>query len=787
MLKFRYVSYLLAAIILIWLLTGCQSRTITTPYRFIDHYKPTTEIIKTGDKVKEIASYEFNEPGDAKGWQPGKGVGKSQVKAGKLYIEAEPRAPSIMIKTNLLAKQVTAVRIQMKNSAGNMGSVSWSTEEKGPFLPENRKKFKIISDNKFHNYYIFLEDSYSWRETIKRIIIRPSDIKSSAEIDSITFLNIPYGDRLLLESVDYGVLKGYIGNQLRRIIFAPPPFKVEHTIRLPKNAFFDFGYGILRNAWFKEGDGVQFNVKATNKNGELYNLFSDYIDPKNNNDDRKWFDARIDLSPFAGQTVTLVLETEGSKTDEKLSDKPPDTRCDYAVWSNPVVYQARKEKVQPNIILISLDALRTDSLGCYGYWRDTSPNIDKLVKNKHTVRFTRAFASATRTRPSHANLFTGKHLSTSLANEIAYLDRRENTLAEMLRKAGYNTVAFTGGGNMHHTLGFDKGFDSYKEIILKSKGRIKKTYSNVANWLDNNRTNKFLLFIHSYETHVPYDRPYFIKGLNRGNIPEEYSRYFSINKKILKDIIYPATEEEKRYIRALYDGGIREADKYIGLLFDKLKQLDLWENTIIVITADHGEAFWEHFSIGAMHGHSLYNEVIHVPLIIYAPKTKLKKNTVEANVSHVDLFPTILELAGVKDFNKSKLMGVSLVPLMKGKTYDAERIIFSELKSAGSNIRLQSIVWGNYKYIRSLNGKNRAEFHGINLNIAEEELFNLKDDFKETTNILQQNPELAKLARTKLESFLYQNMKLLLLGETKAEQVLDDELKRRLKALGYIK
>ena len=784
--KFRYLSYFLAITILIWLFSTCQSRTTTMPYRFIDHYKPTSKIIKTSEEVQEIASYEFNEDSNAEGWQPGKGMKKFQVKAGKLYIEAEAQAPSIVIKTNQFAKQVTAVRMRMRTPTGNMGSIFWSMEE-APILSANRKKFKIISDNNFHDYYIFVEDSPRWKATIRRVLIRPSGIKGSAEIDSIAFLDIPYSDRLLLESINYGVLKGYIGSQSRRVIFAPPPFKVEHTVRLPRDAFFDFGYGILRNAWFKEGDGVQFIVKAVDEDVKSSNLFSDYIDPKNNKEDRKWCDVRIDLSQFAGQTVTLVLQTEGSKMDEKLSDKPPDTRCDYAVWSNPVVYKANEKKAQPNIILISLDALRTDSLGCYGYWRKTSPNIDKLVKNKHTVRFTRAFASSTRTTPSHANLFTGKHLSIASINEIPYLDRRENTLAEELRKAGYNTVAFTGGGNMHHTLGFDKGFDSYKELILPDKGNIEETYKEIANWLENKRTNRFFLFIHSYETHTPYGRTYFIKNLRRGNIPEEYSRRFPVTNEIVKDIIYTATEEEKRYIKALYDGGIWEADKYIGLLFDKLKKSDLWENTIIIITSDHGEAFWEHFPIGAMHGHSLYNELMHVPLIIYAPKTKIKEDTVEANVSHIDLFPTILELAGVKDFDKNKLMGVSLVPLMKGKSYKHERIIFSELKDPKSNIRLQSIIWDNYKYIRSLNSKHRANFNEINLDIAEQELFNIKSDFNETNNIIEQNPALAKLARTKLESFLYQNMKLLLPYEIKEEQVLDEELKKRLKALGYLK
>ncbi|MFB0517886.1 MAG: sulfatase [Acidobacteriota bacterium] len=787
MLKFRYMSYLLLVVGAVLLFSFCQSRTTTMPYRFIDHYKPTANMVKSREKVQEVASYEFNEEGNTEGWQPGLGVKKFQVRAGKLYIEAEANAPSSIIKTNLLAKQVTAVRIRMKNSAGNMGSLFWSLEEKAPLSSGNRKKFTIISDNNFHDYYIFVEDSPRWKRTIRRILIRPSTTQGSAEIDSIAFLYIPYGERLLLESIDNGVFKGYIGDQLRRIIFAAPPFKVEHTIRFPRDAFFDFGYGIIPKAWFKEGDGVQFTVKAVDKDGKSYNLFSDYIDPKNNKNDRKWFDARIDLSQFAGQTIKIVLETEGSKKDEKLSHKPSDTRYDYAVWSSPVLYRAKEKKVQPNIILISLDSLRADSLGCCGYWRKTSPTIDKLVKNNHTVKFTRAFASSTRTVPSHANLFTGKHLSISSTHEIAYLNRRENTLAEELRQVEYDTVAFTDGGFMHHALGFDKGFDSYIELISTDKNRIKETYNKIANWLENKRTDKFFLFIHSYETHVPYGRTYFIKSLSRGNIPEEYSRRFPITYETVKDLIFTATEEERRYIRALYDGGIREADKYLGLLFDKLKQLDLWENTIIIITSDHGEAFWEHHPIGAMHGHSLYNEVIHVPLIIYAPKTRIKNNTIENNVSHVDILASILELAGVKGFNKSKLMGVSLVPLMKGKTYDAERIIFSELKDQSSNIRLQSIIWNNYKYIRSLNGKHQAEFYGVNLNIAEEELFNINSDFNETSNIIEQNPELAKMARTKLESFLYQNMKLLLSGETKAEQVLDEELKRRLKALGYLK
>lgn len=782
--KFRYVYYLLLVMAVILLYNACQSRTITMPYRFIDYYKPSIAQLAQKEKTEIVQSFRFEKDNDLEGWLLVNDIKDGEVNNGILRMRSTGDDPYLVLNNpNLKAEEITAIQIRMKVSNGFLAKLYWTTDESPKFSEDTSHRFNLISDNKFHDYFISIEDISNWKGRLRQLRLDPTNRKSYIDIDEISLLNMPFVQYLLLKQSTESLRKASINNECRKIIFAFPPSKISHKVYIRRDSFFDFGYGVLKNAWGKSGDGVQFYVKAKDREGKEYTLFSAYIDPKHYENDRRWFDERIDLSHFKGQEIELILETKGSYPITKPFSRNPDTNYDYAVWSNPVVYNERDNK--PNIILIVLDTLRADALGCYGYERKLSPNIDKLAADSHSVIFKNAFSSSPWTTPSHANLFTSKYLFLDMEYEKKYLPQSETTLAEVLHNNGYCTVAFTGGAWVSYKLGFDKGFELYSDTA--GKGEIRRVYQDSINWLENNSNKRFFLFFHTYEVHTPYNRVQIARNFDPGRIPEKYQSNFRYVNQELRNMITTANKVEKDYIKALYDGGVQMADKYLGLLFEKLKELNLFENTVIIITSDHGEEFWDHFDFGATHGYSLYNELLHVPMIIYMPHLTMKKKSISENASLIDIFPTILDIVGIKDFDKQTIMSESLLPLIEGEKRTKDNMIFAELKDKSSKIRLQSIITDKYKYIYSLDGEAERIFEGFKVNIRnKEELFHLGYDPQERYNILTMESELAKAASAQLKDFIERNKTLLSKTIQKEELKIDEELRKKLEALGYI-
>ncbi|MDH5714686.1 MAG: sulfatase-like hydrolase/transferase, partial [Candidatus Aminicenantes bacterium] len=474
------IIFLVVIILFIMGITSCKKSSYPSVHRFIDHYSITKKLLKYEEQISAIKSFEFNTDGNAEGWQPINGIGSFVVKDGKLHITAINDDPYMITDVDFDADQVTAISVTLKVSKGDYGKIYWTTESDPEFSEELSEEFVLVPDNEFHTHYIFTEDFTKWKGRIKQFRLDPTDSEAQIEIDEIKLLNLPIAERYRVEPAEkrWRVLyKAAINNESRNIILAIPPSTIEQTVYVPPGAIFDFGFGILRNVWGSPGDGVQFSVKLTDPDGKTHTLFSHYIDPKHHPQHRRWFDARVDLSPWEGKRVKLALQTEGSFPIEPPFSRKPDLRHDYAIWSDPTVYSPKIEQKEPNVILIVLDTLRADTLGCYGYRRPTSPNIDRLAEDLHSVRFTRAFSSSPWTFPSHTNMFTSKHLAMNLYYESGRLYRKELTLAEVLRDAGYNTVAITGGVYVSYKLAIDKGFDLYWETPEPDLGKIDEIYS----------------------------------------------------------------------------------------------------------------------------------------------------------------------------------------------------------------------------------------------------------------------------------------------------------------------
>jgi len=436
----------------------------------------------------------------------------------------------------------------------------------------------------------------------------------------------------------------------------------------------------------------------------------------------------------------------------------------------------------PNIILVSIDSLRFDHLGCYGYPHPTSPTIDRLAQSG--VRFESAIATTSWTLPSHAAMFTGLFDSThGLVDNGLRLKDEHNTLAEALREVGYRTAGFFGGPYLHPVFGLGQGFDTYQSCMTQLPDQLSdegvrqqsrapvgashaditgpRTEREIERWLEQqgDQERPYFLFVHLWDVHYDYIAP------------EEYVLMFDPDYEGDLDgvgfmqnrrIVQGMDKRDKRHLLALYDAEIRYTDDVLGRILDGLEARGELDDTLVVITADHGEEFFDHGRKG--HQHTLYDEVVRVPMVFSWPG-HLEPAVVADQVRTIDLMPTLLSVAGIR--RQPKMQGRSLVPLLVGETLEPADAL-SELLVDGRSFRaLRTLEW---KWIDPGQGIPAA--------------FDLAQDPKERQPIMAEEQvrlgkvRLRNLARTCLE-FRQE------LGGVEPIE-LDDEMLKKLTDLGYM-
>jgi arylsulfatase A-like enzyme len=315
-----------------------------------------------------------------------------------------------------------------------------------------------------------------------------------------------------------------------------------------------------------------------------------------------------------------------------------------------------------NVILISIDTLRADHLGCYGYPLPTSPNIDALAND--AVLFSTTIAQAPSTTPSHASIFTSRipvhHGAKRSTNQP--ISPQVPTMAEMLRENGYSTISFNGGGQVAAEFGFDRGFDLYESFSANQP--FGEQVKSATDWMAAHPDNKFFMFLHSYEAHAPYDPEpehlaLFDSGYT-GSLPPNIS--FTLLRRI-NDGQLDLTDQDAQHIKHAYDGEIRSVDEALGALLEYLKSVGSYDDTIVIFTSDHGEELGDHGQFGK-HTYSLYDEVLRVPFILKLPGNRLASTRVDDQIRGIDLLPTVLDLIDIEA--PEGLEGQSLAPLMLG-------------------------------------------------------------------------------------------------------------------------
>lgn len=313
-----------------------------------------------------------------------------------------------------------------------------------------------------------------------------------------------------------------------------------------------------------------------------------------------------------------------------------------------------KPSEHPNVLFIAVDTLRADRLGCYGNARGLTPNIDRLASEG--VRFSNAFSHAPWTLPSFASLFTSlppelHGAGGNVQDGWTVLDESKTTFAEEFQRAGYDTGAVVNVDFLAPAFGLMQGFDTVDVRFAEDNEHVRRagpTTDVALAWLARPRVAPFLLLVHYFDAHAEYDPPpnfraRFAESRDRDNTGFRFGTREHVVKNRAGQL--PIDSTLMKRAEALYDGEVAYVDAEIGRLLEHLRDSGLDRSTVIVFTADHGEEFLDHG--GWEHGHTLYDELLHVPLIVKVPAWKTPRD-IDALVAHGDVAPTLCAVCGVK-------------------------------------------------------------------------------------------------------------------------------------------
>jgi arylsulfatase A-like enzyme len=414
-----------------------------------------------------------------------------------------------------------------------------------------------------------------------------------------------------------------------------------------------------------------------------------------------------------------------------------------------LLYSSNKPR-NLNVLLITIDSLRPDHLSCYGYKRNTSPNIDKLAKEG--VLFTQAISQATWTWPSIHSLITSTYPST---HKVYFYDNflsdEISTLPYILKGNGYVTVfisAHGGMGALKNSLG--KAFDIFK---IYNNGKSDVLTKNAISWINKNINKKFFLWIHYMDVH-------------------EDSIGVIKNKKFIESL---SKKEIENYIKYKYDEAIHKLDAQISILLQNLKILGLSKNTIVIITADHGVKMDERFPYFS-HGGRLYDSLIKIPLIFHYPRLSFKNRIISHQVQLIDIAPAVCDILGIR---KPKIFeGKSFLSLIKKGGIYSQYVFSEHIQTVGDF--LSSNDWSSSQFsVRTADWKLIYTLDRENKNY---ELYNLKADPNELHNLAKIEKDQFKPLKAKLEEWMKRPRPKI----TPLTEPLDEDTKERLKSLGYL-
>lgn len=481
----------------------------------------------------------------------------------------------------------------------------------------------------------------------------------------------------------------------------------------------------------------------------------------------------ISLDQYAGQIIRLTFRVV---TSNKVLRSKPQVR-----WSEPAlvvplyIEESTEEKkallpraspAQRNVFWIVLDALNAKHLSCYGYPFKTTPNIDTLASEG--IQFNHAYTQGVNTNISLASMFTSLYPETTRVwGYRLQLDEKAETIAEILEKHKMQTTVISD----HIGLELSNLLQGFVEKILLEGDVIKGRTSFYRKTLDyfNNLSPSpagNFVYIHFMSPHSPYLPPEPYRSL----FDKDYKGSIRGTQKTLQDINkgkFSITERDIQHLRALYDGNLNYVDHMLGEIFKTLQYKDLYDDSLIIITSDHGEGLLEHGYL--FHNPYVYEESIHVPLILKFPKSyNIGPRKIETLVELIDLYPTILDYIGI-EYQPNLIQGKSLIPLMKDISGYSKQVIYSR---GHGKIFSFSARFGNDKYL-------------YNAQVKCDELYDITQDPEERDNLASAHPYLTGYYKMRALRWIFQQWSA---GQGLAlPKKYSKEDWERLKSLGYLK
>jgi arylsulfatase A-like enzyme len=469
----------------------------------------------------------------------------------------------------------------------------------------------------------------------------------------------------------------------RDALLALPPTVLRFALDVPEAARLTFATALAASS--PAGSAARFAVRVEDGAAGAV-LFEGTLE---GGPSPAWREVALDLGPWAGHEVDLVLET-------RSAGGPPG----HALWGSPIVDRPRRPGEPPNVVLLGLDTLRADRLGSYGYGRPTSPHLDSLAQEG--IRFDQAVSASSWTAPSFASVFTGLVPSRhGVVDRLSALGPGAETLAERLRDAGWRTQAIAYKAFLYN-LGFEQGFDVWFNLPRLDRSAADGVRRALA-FLDANAGRRFFLFLHFDDTHQPMRQP---EPFATRFVPPETLRGLGIDLPV--NVGRPGGERcrdcrasaelQPGWVEAggaLYDGAVAFLDHELGVLFEGLEERGLWEDTLVVAVSDHGEALWDRGGEFG-HGFQVSDEVVRAVLIVKPHRgARLPAGSVvRTQVRTTDLAPTLLELAGLEAGPATPESG-SLLPLLRAAAPAGDRVAVSE----NVRLRLAAVRLRDWKYV----------------------------------------------------------------------------------------
>ena len=550
-----------------------------------------------------------------------------------------------------------------------------------------------------------------------------------------------------------------LGGRTELSLTPPLPSTLRFRLRVPEAPVLRFATGAETAGDEELEVSLELKIRVEPSGGDSgVEVFSNLIRRPAAN---QWRDHDVDLARWAGQDIELVLSSMW-KTVRPISQPV------LASWGNPVIVDASATTHKPHLVLISIDCLRADHVGALGYELPTTPFIDRVASEG--VVFENAFATASWTLPTHMSMLTGLLPSFHGATKWEKLASSVSYLPEILAGAGYRVSGVVSWVYLSQTYGFERGYHSYRVLDDPKASDI---VDIAIDELRRGEGQPQFLFVHVYDPHWPYMPP------------PDVLQAFGPRPRNISDLLHktgnkgpPKDALEIEEIKRLYDSEVAFTDRELGRLFEALEDQGLYDDALIIITADHGEAFYEHGRW--QHSQTLYDELTHIPLIVKWPHSETIGRSSRLT-SQMDVFVTILEAAGI-DTGATEHGFLARYSLADEPSHS--RMLLSEVtwRSPNGTYMKVSLRDEEMKYVATLSGPVGDDL-GVDV-VSGEELYELTSDPKEKDNLLPGADARAQPFRNELRAFFDQARAARSLRRGDAVE-LDDDTRKKLESLGY--